>query len=69
MFLDFKSDESYTPNKISIRAGSQLQDMKEVLVAEMKEPMGWYTFHLKTKYVNGNEKYLFCIPLGPSWPP
>ncbi len=28
MYLDFKTDESYTPNKISIRAGNNLQDLK-----------------------------------------
>lgn len=28
MYFDFKSDESYTPSKISIRAGNSLQDLK-----------------------------------------
>lgn len=28
MYLDFKLDESYTPNKISIRAGSGVHDLK-----------------------------------------
>ncbi len=28
MYLDFKQDESYTPNKISIRAGTNIQDLK-----------------------------------------
>lgn len=28
MYLDFKTDESYTPNKISIKAGNNLQDLK-----------------------------------------
>jgi len=28
LFIDFKNDESYTPNKISIRAGTTLQDLK-----------------------------------------
>lgn len=30
MFFDFKSDESYTPSKISVRAGNNMQDLKEV---------------------------------------
>lgn len=30
MYFDFKSDESYTPSKISIRAGNNMQDLKEV---------------------------------------
>lgn len=28
LYLDFKSDESYTPSKISIKAGNNLQDLK-----------------------------------------
>lgn len=28
IFIDFKADESYTPNKISIRTGTTLQDLK-----------------------------------------
>lgn len=28
MYIDFKSDESYTPNKISIKAGTVFQDLK-----------------------------------------
>lgn len=31
MYLDFKTDESYTPNKISVRAGNNLQDLKVFL--------------------------------------
>ncbi|CAD8082785.1 unnamed protein product [Paramecium sonneborni] len=54
--LDFKQDESYTPNKLSIRAGTNIQDMKEVLYIELKEPYGWYIFPLKTKLLNGLEK-------------
>ena len=49
MYFDFKSDESYTPSKISIRAGNNLQDLKEVQFLEMKEPSGWFTVPLKTK--------------------
>ena len=28
LYIDFKNDESYTPNKISVRAGTTLQDLK-----------------------------------------
>lgn len=28
LYLDYKLDESYTPNKLSIRAGSSFQDLK-----------------------------------------
>lgn len=38
---DFKHDESYTPNKISIRVGSAFTDLREVKVVELHEPQGW----------------------------
>ncbi|KAG1674481.1 hypothetical protein FOA52_003086 [Chlamydomonas sp. UWO 241] len=40
IFLDFKSDESYTPNKVSIRAGTAVHDLQEVRVVELEEPTG-----------------------------
>ncbi|CAD8184713.1 unnamed protein product [Paramecium pentaurelia] len=55
LYLDFKQDESYTPNKLSIRTGTNIQDMKEVQFIELKEPYGWYVFALKTKLLNGQE--------------
>lgn len=36
MYFDFKSDESYTPSKISIKAGNNMQDLKEVQFLELK---------------------------------
>ncbi|KAM3135652.1 hypothetical protein pb186bvf_012323 [Paramecium bursaria] len=61
IYLDFKQDESYTPNRISIRAGTNIQDVKEVMQVDLKEPYGWYTFPLKTKLLNGQEKYIICL--------
>ncbi|CAK85744.1 unnamed protein product (macronuclear) [Paramecium tetraurelia] len=52
IYLDFKQDESYTPNKLSIRTGTNIQDMKEVQFIELKEPYGWYVIALKTKLLN-----------------
>ncbi|EGR29293.1 hypothetical protein IMG5_159070 [Ichthyophthirius multifiliis] len=70
--LDFKTDESYTPSKISIRAGTNLQDLtvqniieeilqiqfiiKEAVYVELNEPTGWYIFPLKTKLLDETEK-------------
>eukprot|EP00752_Nemacystus_decipiens_P012872 g11396.t1 len=39
--LDFNADESYTPKKLSIRAGSSFHDLVEVTVKELHEPLGW----------------------------
>ena len=56
MYLDFKSDESYTPNKISIKGGLNLQDLKEISLVELKEPQEWYVFPLRAKLSDGGEK-------------
>ena len=44
--VDFKTDESYTPQKISIRAGNSFYQLQEIKVVEFEDPVGWYTFPL-----------------------
>ena len=44
--LDFRADESYTPARIAIRAGTTLHDLREVLTAELENPSGWISFSL-----------------------
>ncbi|OQS04911.1 anaphase-promoting complex subunit 10 [Thraustotheca clavata] len=46
MYLDHKLDESYTPRKISIRAGSTFHDLVEIKTQTIVEPMGWITIQL-----------------------
>ena len=46
IFTDYKSDESYTPSKISIRAGNSLQDLHQINLVELDEPSGWLVVHL-----------------------
>lgn len=41
LFADYKLDESYTPNRISIRAGNHFHDIHEVELLELNEPSGW----------------------------
>lgn len=41
IFCDYKMDESYTPNKISIRVGATFTDMREVKCVDLTEPQGW----------------------------
>ena len=43
IYTDFKLDESYTPSKISIRAGTTFHDLQEIHVQELNEPSGWVT--------------------------
>ncbi|GBF95858.1 anaphase-promoting complex subunit [Raphidocelis subcapitata] len=41
LLLDFKLDESYTPNKLVVRAGTGCHDLKDIAVLDLKEPSGW----------------------------
>jgi anaphase-promoting complex subunit 10 len=44
--LDFRLDESYTPARLSVRAGSRWSDLVEVTAADLAEPQGWVTIPL-----------------------
>ncbi|CAI2378883.1 unnamed protein product [Moneuplotes crassus] len=46
IFIDFKTDESYTPSKVAIKVGNSFFDLQEVKFIEFFEPYGWYTFDL-----------------------
>ena len=54
IFADYKLDESYTPSKISIRAGNSFHDLREIKVVDLEEPMGWVRFPL-TRQGEGEE--------------
>lgn len=47
MYVDYTLDESYTPYKISIRAGSSYFDLQEIEQIEMDKPTGWVMISLK----------------------
>lgn len=47
VYVDFHLDESYTPHKISILAGTNYHDLQEVHLAEFTdEPKKWFVFPL-----------------------
>ncbi|CAG8574745.1 6986_t:CDS:2 [Diversispora eburnea] len=46
LWLDYKSDESYTPNKITIRAGTNFGDLQDLRTIELEEPDGWIDIQL-----------------------
>jgi anaphase-promoting complex subunit 10 len=46
IYTDYKLDESYTPSKISVRAGTSFHDLQQVKVEELLEPSGWTTISL-----------------------
>ncbi|XP_020105321.1 anaphase-promoting complex subunit 10 isoform X1 [Ananas comosus] len=41
LYVDFKLDESYTPSKISVRAGDSFHNLKEIKTVELVKPVGW----------------------------
>ncbi|ELT88523.1 hypothetical protein CAPTEDRAFT_162347 [Capitella teleta] len=47
IYADYKADESYTPNRISIRAGNHFNDLSEIEQVELSEPSGWVAIALK----------------------
>lgn len=47
IYVDYLLDESYTPCKISIRAGNSYTDLQEVEQIEMEKPTGWVIIGLK----------------------
>ena len=57
IYTDFKLDESYTPAKISIRAGTTFHDLQEIHMQELNEPSGWVTI-LPQRGTEGNEGVL-----------
>ena len=47
LYADYKADESYTPNRLSIRAGNHANDLSEMEQVELSEPTGWVCIPLK----------------------
>ncbi|KVH92361.1 Anaphase-promoting complex, subunit 10/DOC domain-containing protein [Cynara cardunculus var. scolymus] len=41
LYVDFNLDESYTPSKISVRAGDGFHNLKEIKTVELVKPTGW----------------------------
>lgn len=47
LYLDYQHDESYTPKKIAIKAGTTFHDLVEVQVIDLHEPHGWVKLPLR----------------------
>ncbi|DBB06707.1 hypothetical protein WJX77_001987 [Trebouxia sp. C0004] len=47
VYLDYKLDESYTPNKVSVSAGTSYDDLRPIKTVEMEEPTGWVNIPLQ----------------------
>uniref|UniRef100_A0A0R3S1R7 Anaphase-promoting complex subunit 10 n=1 Tax=Elaeophora elaphi TaxID=1147741 RepID=A0A0R3S1R7_9BILA len=47
LYLDYKTDESYTPSKVVVRLGSSVLDVDEGLTVVFSEPVGWQGIFFK----------------------
>ena len=54
LYLDYKTDESYTPSKISVRIENSFNEMVEAKVVDFEEPVGWFSIALEEKNSVGN---------------
>jgi anaphase-promoting complex subunit 10 len=46
LYFDYDLDESYTPSRISIYAGTGLYDLTEVKAVDLHQPRGWQTVNV-----------------------
>lgn len=54
IYADYKQDESYTPSRISIRAGNHFNDLQEIEAIDLLEPTGW-TFIPLQSVIHSND--------------
>jgi anaphase-promoting complex subunit 10 len=52
LYLDYVTDESYTPKKLSVSCGSSLHDLFDVTAIELNEPVGWVCISLSDADLN-----------------
>ncbi|GMH34077.1 hypothetical protein BSKO_01911 [Bryopsis sp. KO-2023] len=55
LYLDYTLDESYSPNRIAVRAGNSFYDLEDIANMSFKEPQGWIVIPLK---LSGGEKFI-----------
>ncbi|CAG0911583.1 unnamed protein product [Cyprideis torosa] len=63
LYADYKSDESYTPNKIAFRCGTSFHDLREVGVLELNEPTGWVMMRMEERGKKGQPISTFMIQI------
>lgn len=64
IYLDLKTDESYTPEVISIRGGLNVQSMHEIRHLQLDNPNNWVIVPLSTNMPDGITKpYIYTMNL------
>ncbi|CAG8633281.1 11198_t:CDS:2, partial [Paraglomus brasilianum] len=63
--IDHKQDESYTPSKITVRAGTNFADLQDLRTMELSEPTGWIDIQLSPDLMKnrpiGAHLFQICI--------
>ncbi|KAF9965166.1 Anaphase-promoting complex subunit 10 [Mortierella alpina] len=62
-YSDYKNDESYTPSRISIRAGTTHHDLKELVCVDVGETTGWLNINLEDTLGSGRPPRVFLLQL------
>ena len=60
--LDFKLDESYTPSRMSVRAGTSPTELKELRALDLDEPTGWVVVPLQQPNSTCAAPHSWCYP-------
>jgi len=50
IYVNYRVDESYTPNIISVRSGTNFSDLQEVKLVRLREPYTW--IRIKTQNIH-----------------
>jgi anaphase-promoting complex subunit 10 len=61
VYLNYNTDESYTPNKIAVKAGTYFHDLQSVCIKEFDQPRGWEVIELRDKNLRPISAFLLQI--------
>lgn len=61
IYADYKLDESYTPNRVSVRVGSNFHDLQELEAVDLNEPTGWV--HISTEDAHSRPIRTFFVQI------
>ncbi|KAF9312183.1 Anaphase-promoting complex subunit 10 [Podila horticola] len=56
-----KLDESYTPQRISVRGGTDFHDLKELVMLELEDLSGWTNIKLEDSPGSGKAPQMFLL--------
>ena len=68
LYVDYSTDESYTPKKVSVRAGTCLHDLLDIAVVELNEPVGWVNIDVRNTEESSTESSENSIPAKLKYP-